>query len=807
MAAPQWRRPESLDSLNSNFDGSPFRSASEGDPAEASGCAFCNAEDESSEVMIGRGLLVLVMLVLCTLSLIWGLISPLILIDAFTDSPMATVLTPTLLDIIRMNWTGGNYPNAITTFTTSIIIPIAQFIGMSIILVDNYFAKGCQFVSYPREGLCNRKHKDKIVDAMCMASSYQAIMMFVPILFATFGTTSVTRIQVGLGFYFYAMYCVLSIVTLQAMEMLKEAPEDLNSLPASPRSGLEPEDPLKSRTDSIYPALPGLQEPRLVSVDLFPVVGLWACWACLALAGTWQPLLELRVILDGLTLQQKTMSLSDVIISMPSTLEGVTVICVVQMLAFILLVFVIPLLYTILLIGAGLVKAFCTDEKASGGRFYGGLVWTAGLLRPWAMTDVFAVAVAVFLFSMQSANLQMTIATGFFPLLNAVYLLFGSGLAIFFIRWFWSRETEDAEALRKGAFMPLSPRMESENGELDSEPPTIFQGVAKYITCTPKLARWIFAWILSCIIMYNMPYQYPMNPFKLGEVNQQLNKTLPAINHLVGNLNKSFGSCGSTPTMPPPQPCTENGVLYSAMDEKKRYTILWVTGLNTLEIQSISVLNMSQTPVPTGPVTQAMVGAPAGQMTQTLPGALTGPVSQTLAGSPDVPMTQSLVGMPTGPSSSDRSTYKLRLDGQFQSLKLFLRIEFCQDYSGINCKVFLDTNSSCCEDNRRFRIEISMQCHEGFLSRVSVTDFQLDDLVIAAKKQTNHVLRKGTITTMDIDLPERNITGQVKRTVESKLSDLLTNTTLLKWGNQELNLEQLLARATKVSEKHNLFQC
>ena len=62
---------------------------------------------------------------------------------------------------------------------------------------------------------------------------------------------------------------------------------------------------LRNRVDSIFTGLPGLAVPRAVFVDLRQVLCLIILWGFLVDAGTYQPLLELHIILEGLTLQKK----------------------------------------------------------------------------------------------------------------------------------------------------------------------------------------------------------------------------------------------------------------------------------------------------------------------------------------------------------------------------------------------------------------------------------------------------------------------------------------------------------------------
>merc|ERR1719331_2711255 len=97
-------------------------------------------------------------------------------------------------------------------------------------------------------------------------------------------------------------------------------------------------------------------------------------------------------------------------------------------------------------------------------RCYTGAIWFAvGVLRPWVMTDVFAIALALFLVSMQDEKYMVTqIPAGKFPwpnwlpgggseqfirveFLSGLYLLLGAGTAVFLLRWYWSTQMPEPD--------------------------------------------------------------------------------------------------------------------------------------------------------------------------------------------------------------------------------------------------------------------------------------------------------------------------------------------------------------------------
>jgi len=340
-----------------------------------------------------------------------------------------------------------------------------------------------------------------------------------------------------------------------------------------------------------------------------------------------QPLLELHLTVEGLTIHAKQMTLRDLLIVAWNADTGL------NSLGFVLLVFVIPVLYCTMLLASGISDMSCWKSclHEPPARVSEGALWAALLLRPWVMTDVFAIALGLFLFSMQDKFVVTTIPDGIlqwpsfipFPgdvrpdpvrvhVFSGIYLLMGAGLTIFYLRWFWSVD----QIL--GAYEAMIPREDSremsrENSREDRRDSEVHNrgytdfsadgGRMKRMSTTGSsskaeacyrnlpFANWkacwcILVWIGACAGLHCIPL--PMQKFRLEHTNAVLNGTLPIVNEMISaELPASFGSCDSTDSVP--QPCQEKGPLYHAMQGKNRISILYVTGLDTLSLTKLAL--------------------------------------------------------------------------------------------------------------------------------------------------------------------------------------------------------------------------
>jgi hypothetical protein len=152
------------------------------------------------------------------------------------------------------SWT--DYISPIVLVIFCICLPLLQIVGMFTVILTNFIAKAYNWEIVR----LSTYSQNKFVDALTMASSYQAVLFFMPLFLHCYFTSGITEVGVGWGFYCYACYCLLSIAEMQLIEILKDV-ED------------EEEEPLEAprrRLSSILPTLPGLS--RDVKVDSFPVL-------------------------------------------------------------------------------------------------------------------------------------------------------------------------------------------------------------------------------------------------------------------------------------------------------------------------------------------------------------------------------------------------------------------------------------------------------------------------------------------------------------------------------------------------------
>jgi len=523
-------------------------------------------------------------------------------------------------------------------------------------------------------------------------------------------------------------------------------------------------------------------------------------FSLLLIVGWDQPLLDIRVMLGGVALERMVLSLKDMFLKL-QTSAPTPVYC-----GFAMLVIVFPVLYGMILFFAGIldcVLKLCLRSRQRR-NFLRCFLRTADLLRPWVMLDVFCVALVIVLYAMQNDYVRATIPEGivkyskveifhtglhlprlifgnkakeeagdmqgtrvevfWLQLISGIYLIVGSSFAVIMLRWFWStsagqkKEPEKKSPRGYENYRGRSDSVLTEDFGSDEEEETAF---SRFV-CN-KACRCLLVWILFCFAMHQAVAK-TVPQFELMHMNAVIHRTMPKVNKLMAkNLPHSYGSCIYPPGKVP-LPCYEDGYLDKEVENPdKRVTVLWMSGLNTLQFTDVSITRTQKKDLPVGWNFQAS-------------------------------------------KSKVLNHYELSVRGVLAEPRLFLRIEQCEINTTsmtplLNlCKTFFETDRSCCDPNRSFHVQIAAECHFGddALSHVRVQNMNIDSMSVIP------MMQKGDIV---VNLANKNITKTVMKKVRENLRHYLIEQKLFRSEGVDLTFAQLLNRVLRFNTPNQEFHC
>lgn len=726
----------------------------------------------------------LVGLLLCIFFYWRGMTQPLLEIRTFPKTGLEHRTVKSTLETVRTFMNSGFYFAALALGWCCMVIPVMKFIGTSVIIWDNFFANS-------RLPL---KWHNVVVSGMHVSSSYQMVDLFCAILFVCFFTTEgSTTVLLG-GFYWFSTYCVLSICLLQLMENLEEKEEDTQEEEVVPSvTGFN----IRRRYSDWFPSLPGIK--IIKSVDSVQVTFFALLYFTLLYLSLHEPLLDVRTMVHGIVFERRVLSLRELV----NVVSGST--SVITVMGFVLLVWIIPMSYGVIMLLLGLVDAM---HRCGGGElpdWYDQLRWVADLLRPWSMTDVFAVALLVFLFSVQSSTVVARIPDGLvhidpdslFPphvvfgaasddessgytriwtqFFSGIYLASGAGMATFFLRWFWS--SKSGGHIRPASFrrsrvdtfadadrvehldlaMPRSPRTSTSSSPVRKdtfapEPGTPESFVALLCGLCGKSVRCLFFWLLGCFAMHSLPPSVPY--LQLEHVNKILNDALPSVNSLIGNnLPATFGRCEPEDIVP--LPCMSAPALYKKnLSDTRLLEAVWVSGLNTTRLSRVQISHTE-----TRNYTEAM-------------------------------------------GVSEVRGFTLEIDGEIAEIALFLHVLECG--GGLNgstsCHPIYWSSDACCGTSRHFSVRIAAECSAGDheLSDVHVERLDIDPLLVAPE------LSWAGIT---VSLEAHDIAPAVAAVLRDKLTQYLTVQRMIWWGTKYLSIADIFNKILRYNSPHDQFRC
>jgi len=768
-----------------------------------------------------RGCAVLGSFMLCVALFTGGLAFPLVEVVIFPGSPdMETRVVKSVMNMIGLAFENGQEIVGMIMLICTVGIPIVLFLGMLVVMYENFFAIGFGWSAMFRPGA-----RALLVSFMYISTSYQVVMIFLVMLFACFFTGFGSQANLRAGFHFLALYCLASIGLVQAMEFLRVEDHSVDETDATESLELARMDSitgynLRRKFSSFFPSLPGIKETT--TVDAFQVFFFQLLLLILLVMGFDQPLLDIRVMYKGVALQRMVLSLRDMITSL-STAAPFPV-----MLLFSLLVLVIPVLYGFLLVAAGIVDTavrYCCGESSDQEAIYEWILWVAKVLRPWVMIDVFSIALIIVLYAVQNEYVSATIPDGiihfersglpslsfgnaakeaagnlqgqaseehWLHFFSGMYLIVGAGIAAVFLRWFWSSAagahqrkgelTPEHSELRplevyqhipavsqnvsradshRSSDTPSSQHRGSEEFELKYDENVVTRYVAG------KSCRCLVVWTVVCLLLHGLPP--PQRHFQLSGMNKALENSMPVLNKLLHQYApQTVGSC-KYPTVGIPQPCYEYGILDKVIHGEYRITAEWMSGMRTLSLSNVSITR-----------------------TQTLA------ARQPMGWFPD--------SVQASPTILHR--FVVAVSGVIAQPQMFLKIEQCpKNHTTLKaiigkglCEPFLDTADACCESNRRFTIKIAAECHLGDtrLANVQVQDMWMDTMTVRPEMWRGHV---------QLLIADKNITKMVLESVKENIMYYLTEEPLLKLSGEEINVMQFLNRVLRFNSPHQDFHC
>jgi len=609
------------------------------------------------------------------------------------------------------------------------------------------------------------------------------------------------------GFYFFSVYCIASVILLQLLQPLVKVGGGSDTL--------EDDGKLRSRAYSeLVPSLPAVKP--ITGVDTVHVLFFATLFLGLIGVGFLQPLLDVHIVIGGVTFQRRALSLGGMIWTLCQDFP------LVIGLAFTLFVVAVPAFYAILMALAGIMhyqnkQGVTTDDPKE--EFYRLIIKATEVLRPWAMTDVFSLALAVFIFSARGEHIVATIPTGLFAedvsktynetsadsfengstalwsqFFSGTFLVAGSGLAMCFLRWFWSSSSHKKQAPSREVGREVSTATVSEKSddfESDDEEDEccpicceVFVGIT-----TSKALRSLVIWILVCLSMHAISPSLPT--FGLRHVNDVLNDTVPVLNSMFPTgLPATFGVCEPPGIVPPP--CKDGPVLWQGtqMNGTRHVEVLWVSGLNTT---SLSMLRISA----------SRISLPVAAASASFGSLMTAPWNVSVNSTslmPSVPLAaQGTSWLPgtSGPPIVAIQQVTLEVAGMLQKVSLFLNVRDCDKENSSNCHKVLNSGDACCDDRRHFRALISAECRkdsEG-LSDLKLLKLDFDPLVVAARLVVSTPFGNATV-----DLPSQDISSKAEHAVRSLIEQYLTTSNLIWWGNGYLSMEQILTRVIRFND-------
>eukprot|EP00928_Gymnodinium_smaydae_P041049 TRINITY_DN27798_c0_g2_i2.p1 TRINITY_DN27798_c0_g2~~TRINITY_DN27798_c0_g2_i2.p1 ORF type:complete len:846 (-),score=152.73 TRINITY_DN27798_c0_g2_i2:259-2796(-) len=384
------------------------------------------------------------------------------------------------------------------------------------------------------------------IKTLAAMASYQLTDLYVGVLFVAYFNSDSSDAAFLVGFYMFFSYCMISMI---ASVLLDNVFEPLNRVPLGSRSSEADELLPLEADDSRNSSERASGGSAIVASGALSTWFFAASYVVLLIYCFASPAIEVQTIWKGVSIDRNARSLMDIfVVFLPSNAK----VCVTVVL--VLLNLILPTVYIIAMIAVSLEVAIGDFDEEVVEAFRG----VADAVRPWVTLDVFCWASLIFLFTVQDPHtLTMPVEDSW-----ALYMLFGAGLSLFFLRWFANLQYVTSA---KSSRMPA-----------------------------PGCWIVLVSWLVLCIVVGHhskagtvqaQHYVFQgldsvcFNAAPL--VNRTLREALPAA---YGDCDGSSDPAGSSEFVRPPSPCKRGPPLYNVQNGPNYAKALWLGGVNSINL-------------------------------------------------------------------------------------------------------------------------------------------------------------------------------------------------------------------------------
>eukprot|EP00927_Polykrikos_kofoidii_P083474 TRINITY_DN8553_c0_g1_i1.p1 TRINITY_DN8553_c0_g1~~TRINITY_DN8553_c0_g1_i1.p1 ORF type:complete len:993 (+),score=117.09 TRINITY_DN8553_c0_g1_i1:74-3052(+) len=338
------------------------------------------------------------------------------------------------LGTLRLLYSGGFHLAFGILSVCSVLVPFLKLSAMTVASLMDLFRPSGRLAWL-----------DTTLRALTDVASYQLMDLFVGLLVVAFLDTDCISAQLQVGFSLFALYCVLSQAMILQLTNGREVGVTFADLeaatPPSRASAASPfETPVEPSTrlgETDFRFMGDNESIRTVSARKLDRKTAWTNGATLLLLiiiGACQPMLDTAVTINGIALCRTRLRLDEIAYrAATGAFLGKVIVAVIA-----ISVAVIPL-----------AAAVCA---------FNGWSRSTAMLTPWIMTDVFALSLITFVFTVQTDHIQTLVPNGtLFGMesyaisewFSGFYVGLGLGAAGFSLKWhlFQIEEREDAACI------------------------------------------------------------------------------------------------------------------------------------------------------------------------------------------------------------------------------------------------------------------------------------------------------------------------------------------------------------------------
>eukprot|EP00928_Gymnodinium_smaydae_P006039 TRINITY_DN1209_c0_g2_i3.p1 TRINITY_DN1209_c0_g2~~TRINITY_DN1209_c0_g2_i3.p1 ORF type:complete len:867 (+),score=207.38 TRINITY_DN1209_c0_g2_i3:45-2603(+) len=609
-------------------------------------------------------------------------------------------------------------------------------------------------------------------------ASYQLLDLYVGVLFVVHFNSDSADARFLTGFYWYYAYCMTSMcmsvvldgafATEEALECqriasrqnehsrvqaeeAKEQPQGsaLDALSAGIRRMLgyaAQESPARSsvtRGEAEEESEPLRRVPAFA--DEAGTLLLSAVFVVLLAAAFWVPLIEVRTVWQGVSVDRSIHTLAEIFFSfLPSNAGPLIAIPLLLMNLLIPLCYVAAQLATLAARRAtlaasdpaGMLQTAVADPQRRAltrRRIAASACGVADALRPWATADVLCFAMLVFVFTVQDPK-TLTTPVGD---AEAYYQWLGAGFALFFLRWL----SEGTEKDRRCGSIP-----------------------------TPRFFAVIAAWLAVCFIVSggvgrvsgavrgrdeaaaahrghggdDDGHVGSTEHFTFDSLESVCTHVMPVIDKTLRKaVPAAMGECQNSHK--PPQPCKGNKPLYETVNGNGFIKAAWVGGINTIRL---NVCHLWKDPEY---------------------------------------------------EAAGLAKYHLKLGGHFEKVPLFLHAKQCESalrFLGDGGCTTMHSADHCCGANKHFNVTLGLRCKvpTGF-DAIELEKVAIDELLV----MTDFLGGSLRVKALDIAPTVMGLLG--------KETTKFLESAHLMWAGEQMSIPQLINHLIAYNSPGSVGMC